>query len=234
MPNFREGLKKWKQHRSGSADDADPEWRGSPSPDRHPSPGSVVHLNNPKALTTNVSHVVETPVFDTNIKPTRPATDFRISSRGSVGNESNLSLSTGAPTPAAHTSQTIWDEALENLTPKQQGSFSHCNFSMPTDSRELINAVRSKQVELGKLSWPSHSKLGNRIFNVEKLMENVINWVDRFKSIGDIIAQYDPTHIALPWAGIRFLLQVGFDNTSIDAINLSKFNYRLRWRTRPI
>jgi hypothetical protein len=32
--------------------------------------------------------------------------------------------------------------------------------------------------------------------------------VDTFKQIGDVAVQYDPAHAALPWAGIRFLLQV--------------------------
>ena len=36
----------------------------------------------------------------------------------------------------------------------------------------------------------------------------ILRWADRFKHIGDIIVQYDPGHIALPWAGFRFLLQV--------------------------
>jgi hypothetical protein len=29
-----------------------------------------------------------------------------------------------------------------------------------------------------------------------------------FKQVGDVAVQYDPAHAALPWAGIRFLLQV--------------------------
>jgi hypothetical protein len=37
----------------------------------------------------------------------------------------------------------------------------------------------------------------------------ILQWVDRFKEIGDIAAQLDPVHAALPWALFRFLLQVG-------------------------
>ena len=33
-------------------------------------------------------------------------------------------------------------------------------------------------------------------------------WIGRFKEIGDIAIQYVPVHAALPWAGVRFLLQV--------------------------
>ena len=33
-------------------------------------------------------------------------------------------------------------------------------------------------------------------------------WVEKFKEVGDTIIQYDPGHAALPWAGVRFVLQV--------------------------
>ena len=38
--------------------------------------------------------------------------------------------------------------------------------------------------------------------------DKILEWVEKFKQIGDIAVQYDPVHAALPWAGIRFLLQV--------------------------
>ena len=39
---------------------------------------------------------------------------------------------------------------------------------------------------------------------------NILNWIDKFKQVGDIIVQYDPVHAALPWAGFRFLLMVSW------------------------
>ena len=40
------------------------------------------------------------------------------------------------------------------------------------------------------------------------LFGKVIRWIDLFKQVGDAAVQYDPVHAALPWAGVRFLLQV--------------------------
>jgi hypothetical protein len=40
------------------------------------------------------------------------------------------------------------------------------------------------------------------------VFENIVRWIDIFKQVGDIAVQYDPAHAALPWAGIRFVLQV--------------------------
>ncbi|EON65807.1 hypothetical protein W97_05046 [Coniosporium apollinis CBS 100218] len=39
------------------------------------------------------------------------------------------------------------------------------------------------------------------------LANKVINWLDKFKAAGDIVVNYDPSHLALPWAGVRFILQ---------------------------
>jgi len=36
----------------------------------------------------------------------------------------------------------------------------------------------------------------------------IIFWLNKFKAIGDIAVNFDPVHAALPWAGVRFLLQV--------------------------
>lgn len=38
--------------------------------------------------------------------------------------------------------------------------------------------------------------------------ERIVNWLHKFKEVGDIAVQYDPVHAALPWAGVRFLRQV--------------------------
>ncbi len=38
--------------------------------------------------------------------------------------------------------------------------------------------------------------------------EKVIAWLDKFKQVGDVAVNYDPQHAALPWAGVRLLLEV--------------------------
>ena len=43
---------------------------------------------------------------------------------------------------------------------------------------------------------------------IRDVFEKIIRWVEMFKQAGDVAVQYDPAHAALPWAGIRFLLQV--------------------------
>ena len=40
------------------------------------------------------------------------------------------------------------------------------------------------------------------------IFAKMVHWIDAFKQIGDIVVQYDPGHAALPWAGVRFILQI--------------------------
>lgn len=49
---------------------------------------------------------------------------------------------------------------------------------------------------------------GNREIIIRDQLEKVAVWVKKFIEVGDAAAQYDPGHASLPWAGVRFLLQV--------------------------
>jgi ankyrin repeat domain-containing protein 50 len=43
---------------------------------------------------------------------------------------------------------------------------------------------------------------------LQEKADNIVKWLDRFKQVGDVTSNADPVHVGLPWAGIRFLLEV--------------------------
>ena len=43
---------------------------------------------------------------------------------------------------------------------------------------------------------------------VKEQADKVVGWLNRFTAVGDIVANVDPVHVGLPWAGIRLLLEV--------------------------
>jgi len=51
------------------------------------------------------------------------------------------------------------------------------------------------------------------------LFGKMAKWVNKFKEVGDVAVQYDPVHAALPWTGVRFLLQVGSFNGALHKLN---------------
>ena len=43
---------------------------------------------------------------------------------------------------------------------------------------------------------------------VKEEADKVVGWLNRFTAVGDVVANVDPVHVGLPWAGIRLLLEV--------------------------
>ena len=56
-------------------------------------------------------------------------------------------------------------------------------------------------------SW-SYRKKNGEMVTLGQVFTRVENVLKAFKELGNAAAQIDPIHIALPWAGLCFLLQV--------------------------
>lgn len=73
--------------------------------------------------------------------------------------------------------------------------------------QDLIEDARAKS---SRNQWCFKRPGGNgEVIIVRDLFRKIAIWIERFKDIGDVAVQYDAGHAALPWAGVRFLLQVG-------------------------
>jgi predicted nicotinamide N-methyase len=66
----------------------------------------------------------------------------------------------------------------------------------------MEDAMKSKRDRAWKVPWKDD------IIVLRDIAMKIVQWVDKFKQIGDIVLQSDPGHAALPWAAFRFLLQV--------------------------
>lgn len=53
--------------------------------------------------------------------------------------------------------------------------------------------------------------------------------VNKFKEIGDVAVQYDPSHAALPWVGVRMVLQVSRQGLCMTKIANSTLSATRRW-----
>lgn len=113
-----------------------------------------------------------------------------------------------APAVIETEDQSLWGRAMGGLTPKQQRLLT--SVSIATNNRQIATDVRTVIAEIVKSrnekEW-NISFMGKTI-HMKEIGMRILQWADRFKNIGTIIAQYDPVHAALPWAGFRFLLQV--------------------------
>ena len=83
------------------------------------------------------------------------------------------------------------------------------NFSCPNKLdilSDVLELTTQSRQECIKKRWQYTRKSGEKVIFVD-LFGKIIKWIDLFKQVGDTAVQYDPVHAALPWAGVRFLLQ---------------------------
>ncbi|KAF2796410.1 hypothetical protein K505DRAFT_415804, partial [Melanomma pulvis-pyrius CBS 109.77] len=101
----------------------------------------------------------------------------------------------------------LWADAAKQLSDDDK---QHINFSR-SDKRNILAELHADAEKLRQRSvesrWKYTRKSGETVI-IRDVFEKIVRWVDTFKQIGDVAVQYDPAHAALPWAGIRFLLQV--------------------------
>ncbi|KAL8626046.1 hypothetical protein Q9189_008273, partial [Teloschistes chrysophthalmus] len=70
---------------------------------------------------------------------------------------------------------------------------------------ETLAAAKQKQGFCITKRW-TYTFAGRTVVLKEEA-DKVVGWLNRFTAIGDVVANVDPVHIGLPWAGIRLLLQ---------------------------
>jgi hypothetical protein len=75
------------------------------------------------------------------------------------------------------------------------------------EPERLCAAAARKRDECDAKRW--RFELHGRTYILRDVAEKVIAWLNTFKQVGDVAVQYDPGHAPLPWAGVRFLLEVG-------------------------
>ncbi|KAF6230805.1 hypothetical protein HO173_010921 [Letharia columbiana] len=105
-------------------------------------------------------------------------------------------------------SSDLWAAALKTLNEGDRNLVTfdgQHKLEVLSDLGQLVISAREKSIEK---RWRFHRPGDGQTVILRDLFTKIVVWIDRFKEIGDIVIQYDPVHAALPWAGIRFLLQL--------------------------
>ncbi|KAF8247054.1 hypothetical protein K440DRAFT_661671 [Wilcoxina mikolae CBS 423.85] len=111
-------------------------------------------------------------------------------------------------------SDSLWKRAVDSLPPDVIAALGIDELDQSDKveilDRVLLSAEYARNTCLEK-RWKFTWK-GEAIV-LHDTAEKILAWLDKFRQIGDIIIQYDPVHAALPWAGVRFLLDVVLSDT---------------------
>ncbi|KAI5813890.1 hypothetical protein BZA77DRAFT_389541 [Pyronema omphalodes] len=97
-------------------------------------------------------------------------------------------------------SRSLWSKAFDsNDLNEKRETLKGLGFQ--ASALECVSEARRYVIDILK-------KRKTKTWKIDKLL----NWIDKFKEIGDIVVQYDPAHAALPWAAFRFLLKKMLDS----------------------
>lgn len=85
---------------------------------------------------------------------------------------------------------------------------SHATKDVGAVLQSVLDAARGKQRLCESEQWTF--TFSGRTLVLRNEAEKIVKWLDRFKAAGDVVANADPIHVGLPWAGVRMLLEVSF------------------------
>lgn len=104
--------------------------------------------------------------------------------------------------------QNLWQEAVEKLPEKDKKSLElpKSGTSATNIVEDALAGVRNSEHKVNRNLIRVKTKRGEVPLRhyVDKLTKVLI----QFREVGDTLVQYDPGHAALPWAGVRLLLNV--------------------------
>ncbi|KAH7119554.1 hypothetical protein B0J11DRAFT_582082 [Dendryphion nanum] len=109
--------------------------------------------------------------------------------------------------PSRSSVNDLWAQAAAALSSDDK---LNINFNRPDKLNilaELHTAAENSRQRALESRWRYIRKSGEAVI-MRDVFEKIIRWVDLFKQVGDVAVQYDPGHASLPWAGVRFVLQI--------------------------
>ncbi|GLA39989.1 hypothetical protein AnigIFM63309_007593 [Aspergillus niger] len=110
------------------------------------------------------------------------------------------------PTPS------LWAIAFSTLSEKDRRIFKLPDTS-PLDPKQILTeilvALETQRDRCKRDKWTTVS-IGGKEIVIRDVCSKIVAYVKKFMEVVDAAVQIDPAHAALPWVGVRFLLQLTF------------------------
>ncbi|KAH0541622.1 hypothetical protein FGG08_003912 [Glutinoglossum americanum] len=101
--------------------------------------------------------------------------------------------------------RSLWDEAFRTLGKWDRQSITFENAKDHLLPTEILAIVQSKKEECIRKQWKYTKSNGEQVV-LREVFEKMAGWIDKFKQVGDLMAQYDPAH-AIAWMSSKSRLQ---------------------------
>lgn len=151
--------------------------------------------------------LTSTPALSTQV----PIAKNQLINPNAPGPSSNAS-GLQAPGTSRLQSPGIWNKAFEALDEVDKETLRRLGCTGPspdgglglTDS--LVELCKDKHQQCVDSRW-TFAFRGKTIV-LRNVTDRITDWLEKFKTIGDVAVNADPLHAGLPWAAVRLLLQV--------------------------
>jgi hypothetical protein len=149
------------------------------------------------------------------LKPPKPDHLRRLSNRSPLrlpDRSSTVPARTSSPGAASTTcGSSILADALEALGPDDReltGILLLPTNAISVDAAfdEVHTRARLLQQRCKIKRWSWNYK-GRQVYLADQV-DKVVRLLDKFKAVGDVVANVNPVYVGLPWAGIRAILEV--------------------------
>ena len=101
----------------------------------------------------------------------------------------------------------LWAIAIGKVTDDDKARLNVYRTDKVAVLDDILSSVREKQNVCLQKRWVFQKGSGESLV-VRDLVDKIAVWVGKFIKVGDVAVQYDTAHAALPWAAVRFLLQL--------------------------
>jgi hypothetical protein len=103
-----------------------------------------------------------------------------------------------------------WDTANAQLDPKIRKSLVNVNIGTGRVIDAVLNEALAKQKAFNLKKWKIVIR-GKEVV-LSDIFDKIVRWVDHFKVAGDVAVQFNSGAASLPWAAVRFVLQVAMND----------------------
>lgn len=101
----------------------------------------------------------------------------------------------------------LWARAVSQLSEKDQRIF-HVGTAAPSHIlADIVATVEGQRDRCQRGRWKIRGMHGKDII-IRDVCAKIAACVRTFADVMDVAVSFDPVHAALPWAGVRFVLQV--------------------------
>ncbi|KAI0162899.1 hypothetical protein BJ166DRAFT_280797 [Pestalotiopsis sp. NC0098] len=115
-----------------------------------------------------------------------------------------------------NSSDNLWAEALDLLDADDSERLRLLTAERITVLDEVLVAAKDKQKQSQDKQW-KYKKSDGTNSELRDVFDKMVKWLTKLQTLGDYGVQFDPTHLSVPWAAIKFFLTIA----SIDSLNLS-------------